>query len=128
MIDVGDPGQFFSWSSAASPAMLTDVQQWLDSPATNFGWIMLGNESAGQTAKRFGGQDARSPESPPELTVEYDPPWIWSGSAGDGAWTTARNWTNGGGFPGSGAAIVLGEFARPAARWTSFRRPPASAT
>ena len=65
--------------------MLTDVQQWLDSPATNFGWIMLGNESTGQTAKRFGGQDARSPESPPELTVEYDPPWIWSGSAGDGA-------------------------------------------
>jgi autotransporter-associated beta strand protein len=99
--------QTFSWSSTASPAMLSDVQQWLDSPATNFGWIMLGNESAGQTAKRFGGEDAVAPETPPELTVQYDPPWTWTGSAGS-AWTAPGNWTSGSGFPPSGAAIVLG--------------------
>ena len=88
--------------------MLTDVQQWLDSPATNFGWIMLGNESAGQTAQRFGGKDAAAPETPPQLTVQYDPPWIWTGSAGNAAWSASGNWTAGTGFPGSGAAIVLG--------------------
>ncbi len=60
------------WSSTASPAMTTDVQQWLDSPAANFGWIILGNENAGQTAKRFGGQTAATyGETPPALTVQY---------------------------------------------------------
>jgi len=109
VIEDGNPNQLFSWSSAASPAMLTDVQQWLDNPASDFGWIMLGNESAGQTAKRFGGQDAGAPETPPQLTVDYDSPWIWTGSAGNAAWTTTGNWTGGAGFPGSGAAIVLGD-------------------
>ena len=80
----GQPEPVFSWSSTTSPSMLTDVQQWLDSPATNFGWIMLGNESAGQTAKRFGGQNAIAPETPPQLTVQYAPTWIWTGSAGNG--------------------------------------------
>ena len=98
----------FSWSSTASPAMLSDVQQWLESPATNFGWIILGNESAGQTAKRFGGQYAVAPETPPQLTVQYAPTWIWTGGSGNGGWTTPGNWASGTGFPGSGAAIVLG--------------------
>ena len=90
--------------------MVSDVQQWLDNPATNFGWIMLGNESAGQTAQRFGGQHAAAPEMPPELTVQYNAPsWTWSGGAGNGAWTRPGNWTSGSGVPGSGAAIVLGD-------------------
>ena len=25
--------------------MVTDVQSWLDNPANNFGWLVLGNES-----------------------------------------------------------------------------------
>ncbi len=107
-ISPGSLDQSSSWSSATSPSMLTDVQRWLDSPATNFGWMMLGNESAGQTAQRLGGQYAVAPETPPQLSIQYDPPWIWTGSAGNGAWTTASNWSNGSGFPGSGAAIVLG--------------------
>ncbi len=88
--------------------MLTDVQKWLDSPATNFGWIILGNESAGQTAQRFGGKDATAPETPPQLTVQYASTWIWTGSAGNAAWSASGNWTGGTGFPGSGTAIVLG--------------------
>jgi autotransporter-associated beta strand protein len=69
---------------------------------------MLGNESVTQTAQRFGGQYAAAPETPPELTVQYDVPWIWSGSAGNAAWTASGNWTAGSGFPGGNAAIVLG--------------------
>ncbi len=108
VISVGSPNQSFSWSSATSPLMLADVQQWLDSPATDFGWIMPGNESAGQTAKRFGGQYAVAPEAPPQLTVQYAPTWIWTGSAGNGAWTAPRNWNPAASVPSSGAAIVLG--------------------
>src|SRR3989304_777651 len=36
---VGGTGQY-SWSSAG---MVADVQAWLDNPATNFGWIVMGN-------------------------------------------------------------------------------------
>ena len=109
LIIADSTSQSFSWSSITNPAMLTDVQQWLDSPATNFGWIMLGNEIAGQTAKRFGGQNAAAPETPPQLAVQYAPTWIWTGSGGNGLWTTSGNWTSESGFPGSSAAIVLGD-------------------
>ncbi len=108
LVYAGTPGLTVSWSSTSSPAMLTDVQQWLDSPATNFGWIILGNESAGKTAQRFGGKDAVAPETPPQLTIEYDPPWTWTGGAGNAAWSASGNWTGGTGLPGGGAAIVLG--------------------
>ena len=40
----------YSWTSSQ---MISDVQNWLDNPATNYGWILLGNESVGQTAKQF---------------------------------------------------------------------------
>ena len=33
--------------------MVADVQSWLDNPATNFGWLVLGDESDILTAKRF---------------------------------------------------------------------------
>ena len=75
--------------------MISDVQQWLDNPAANFGWIMLGNENAGQTAKRFGGQSTTSPETPPQLSIQYIAPWIWTGGTGNAAWTSSANWTSG---------------------------------
>jgi autotransporter-associated beta strand protein len=108
----GVANQSLSWSSTANLGMLTDVQQWLDNPATNFGWIVLGNESAGQTAKRFGGQNATSPETPPQLAVQYsEPTWIWTGNAGNAAWTSSGNWSSSAGTPGGNAAIVLGSSA-----------------
>ena len=45
--------------------MVADVQGWLDNPASNFGWLMLGDETAIVTAKRF---DTRESASPPVLT------------------------------------------------------------
>ena len=100
------------WSSTASPAMIADVQDWLDSPATNFGWIMIGNESAGQTAKRFGGQYAPAQESPPQLTVQYNTlPWTWTGGDGDAAWSSSGNWSAGSGSLSGNVAVVLGSSA-----------------
>src|SRR6266545_4821040 len=54
----------YTWSSAQ---MVTDVQSWLDNPATNFGWLVLGDESVSETAKRF---DTRETASPPVLTIQ----------------------------------------------------------
>jgi len=61
---VGPIGQY-TWSS---PQMVADVQLWLDNPASNFGWLVLGDESAVATAKRF---DTRESASPPVLTIQY---------------------------------------------------------
>lgn len=61
---VGDIGVYM-WSSVQ---MVADVQSWLDDPATNFGWLVLGDESEIGTAKRF---DTRESASPPVLTIQY---------------------------------------------------------
>lgn len=61
---VGPIGQY-TWTSAQ---MVADVQSWVDNPASNFGWLVLGDESAAATAKRF---DTRESASPPILTIQY---------------------------------------------------------
>jgi hypothetical protein len=62
---VGGVGMYI-WNS--SP-MIGDVQSWLNNPATNFGWLVLGDESPNNvTAKRF---DTRESASPPVLTIQY---------------------------------------------------------
>jgi hypothetical protein len=63
---VGPLGQY-TWSSAQ---MVVDVQSWLDNPASNFGWLALGDESTILTSKRF---DTRESASPPVLTIQYIP-------------------------------------------------------
>jgi hypothetical protein len=63
---VGPIGQYM-WNSAQ---MVADVQSWLDNPASNFGWLVLGDESTNITSKRF---DTRESASPPVLTIQYIP-------------------------------------------------------
>jgi hypothetical protein len=63
---VGPVGSYM-WSS---PQMIADVQSWLDNPASNFGWLVLGDESTNLTAKRF---DTRESASPPVLTIQFIP-------------------------------------------------------
>jgi hypothetical protein len=58
----------YMWSSQQ---MVADVQDWLDNPAGNFGWLVLGDEKPTLTAKRF---DTRESANPPVLTVQYTPP------------------------------------------------------
>ena len=55
----------YTWSS---PQMVVDVQDWLDNPAGNFGWLVLGDEKPTLTSKRF---DTRESASPPVLTIQY---------------------------------------------------------
>ena len=62
-------GQLFTWTGSQ---MIADVQVWLDSPSTNFGWFVLGDEARGQSAKRFNsGESTISPNLPPVLSVTY---------------------------------------------------------
>jgi hypothetical protein len=61
---VGGTGQY-TWSSMQ---MVADVQSWVNNPASNFGWLVLGDETTIATAKRF---DTRESASPPVLTIEF---------------------------------------------------------
>jgi hypothetical protein len=65
-------GQLFTWSSANNAQMVADVQAWLDNPSTNFGWLLLGDESRGQSAKRLNsGESTIAPNVAPILNIEY---------------------------------------------------------
>lgn len=68
---VGGSG-FYTWGP--SPLMVADVQLWLDDPATNFGWLVQGNESTMQTAKKFASRESPNGNFVPMLTIEFSPP------------------------------------------------------
>lgn len=61
---------FYTWNSAQ---MITDVQQWVNSPGVNFGWLLQGNESANNTSKRFDTRENATAGFRPVLLVDYTP-------------------------------------------------------
>src|SRR3990172_8568898 len=61
----------YTWSSAQ---MVADVQSWLNNPSTNFGWLVLGNETVNQTAKRFDSRQNNQASNRPALLLEYTAP------------------------------------------------------
>jgi hypothetical protein len=66
---VGGPGSY-SWSGSG---LVADIQAFLDAPATNFGWILLGDESASSTTRRFATREESDVNLRPMLSVEYTP-------------------------------------------------------
>ena len=62
----------YTWGS--TDEMVSDIQGWLDAPSTNFGWLLLGNESVARTAKRFDSKESPTAGNRPTLTITYDPP------------------------------------------------------
>ncbi|MEZ5304593.1 MAG: PQQ-dependent sugar dehydrogenase [Verrucomicrobiales bacterium] len=65
---VGSLTGSYAWSS---PQLAGDVQAMLDNPAQNFGWIVIGDEGPGASAKRFDSRTAAQTANRPKLTVEY---------------------------------------------------------
>jgi hypothetical protein len=57
------------WASA--PGMVADVQTWLDAPASNHGWILIGDEGSPSTSKRFASRESPDRTWRPKLVVEY---------------------------------------------------------
>jgi hypothetical protein len=60
----------YAWGS--TPGMVADIQAWLDTPATNAGWLLLGNEAVASSVKRFDTREAVDPLVRPVLTITYD--------------------------------------------------------
>ncbi len=61
---------WYVWGSTAR--MVADVQEWVNQPATNFGWAVLGNEVTLQSVKRFESRQAGA--NNPQLIVTFNPP------------------------------------------------------
>ncbi len=75
-------GDFVSTSSSTTPIssndvtalftgtdLVDDVQDWVDGVNSNFGWILIGDESGSRNASRF---DSREGTAPPQLTITYN--------------------------------------------------------
>ena len=56
--------------------MALDVQSWLDSPGTSFGWILRGRETERRSAKRFNTRENPDIGSRPRLTIDFTPPGV----------------------------------------------------
>ncbi len=65
-------GVFYTWGPTAQ--MQADVENWLADPATNFGWLLVGNESQLQTVKKFASKDHFLEVWRPQLTIEFVSP------------------------------------------------------
>jgi hypothetical protein len=66
---ITSPGVTYSWSS---PALVSDVQFWINNPTSNFGWIVRGNEASSQTSVQFDSRSNFDVAHRPALTVEYE--------------------------------------------------------
>lgn len=61
-------GQAYEWSSSQ---MVSDVQLWAQNPNANFGWTLLGDETASQTAKQFFSSEAAQAPLRPTLQITF---------------------------------------------------------
>jgi hypothetical protein len=60
----------FHWTSNE---LVSDVQSWLSNPATNYGWIVLGEEDEGGSSRRFDSRESANADFRPTLTIDYAP-------------------------------------------------------
>jgi hypothetical protein len=65
-------GGRYRWPS--TPEAVSDVQGWLDNPATNFGWMLVnGDESSMSTFRVFFSRHVATAALRPQLTIDYVP-------------------------------------------------------
>jgi hypothetical protein len=66
-ISVGTTYQYYTWGSTST--MVSDVQGWLNSSSSNYGYIVVGDESTAMNARRFNSREESS--NKPQLVVTY---------------------------------------------------------
>ena len=77
---VGTTGiEAYGLKSWASSIMTSEVQSWLTTPSANFGWLLQGDESKGQTAKQYLSRENGTAANCPILNVYYTKPGTTTG-------------------------------------------------
>jgi hypothetical protein len=57
------------WYNSAD--LLNDVQHWLDNPAENFGWLVMGDEIVDASAQRFASRENPTESARPAMRIYY---------------------------------------------------------
>ena len=57
----------------STPELVAVVQGWVSEPATNFGWILIGNESTAGSIKLWASKESPFDSLRPTLEVEFEP-------------------------------------------------------
>lgn len=60
-----------TYQQETSGSVLTDVQAWFSAPATNFGWILIGNEAVDDTVKWIDTKENSTVADRPKLVVNF---------------------------------------------------------
>ena len=68
---IGDT-DFYTWQSTVH--LVNDVRLWLHAPQQNFGWLVMGDEDAAGSVKRFDSREGGDETRHPLLTIEYHLP------------------------------------------------------
>lgn len=63
---------WYTWNSTT--ALVADVQGWVNDPASNFGWLVQGNETTLKSVKKFDTKEIPGGATSPKLTIVYTPP------------------------------------------------------
>jgi len=111
---------------ASNAELIAEVQAWLDDPSSNFGWIVIGNESTLQSVRRFGSRETPDESARPSLVISYDAPALPGDINGDqlvdgadlaivlGSWGPckgcAADVTGDGVVDGADIAVILGHW------------------
>ena len=59
-----------TYTFASQAGLVTDVQNWLNSPGSNFGWVLRAANEAAVSARELGSRES-SPSLQPTLTINY---------------------------------------------------------
>jgi spore coat protein A, manganese oxidase len=70
-LSVAAQNNFYTWTGSG---LVADVQGWVNTPASNHGWIFFGDEVTSANTKRFDSGQGTTPANYPRLTVTYLPP------------------------------------------------------
>lgn len=60
------------YSFATTSGLVADVQDWLDDPSSNFGWMLVMDSPPTGSAKRFNSREYTISSSRPKLTIHYE--------------------------------------------------------
>lgn len=71
---VGTTSGFYTWSSAQLAA---DVAYWLGTPAKNYGWLLVGDETTLQTVRRFDSRESAASVQPALQITYLAAPLTW---------------------------------------------------
>lgn len=63
-----------AYTFPSSPALVADVQAWMDNPAANQGWLVKSAAETGRTGKRIVSRESPVASQRPQLTIEFTLP------------------------------------------------------